>query len=128
MTSPEAPWGSKQVGIADDQLLTVTIELRGETVVLAVGGDVDLYTVSRLTEALELVLRDRPAVLVVDLSEVEFFGSVGLTALLAADDQAAGRTRLRVVAASRVTLGPLQVTGLDKKLAVYPNRVAALIG
>jgi anti-anti-sigma factor len=94
--------------------------------VLAVTGDVDLYTVPRLTAALELAVRERPPVLVVDLTGVEFFGSVGLNALLAAHDQAAAHTEIRVVAARRVALSPIQLTGVDRLLAVYPSRAAAL--
>lgn len=127
MTFLEPSWGSEKVALAVEQLLTITVDVHRRTVVLSVFGDVDLYTVPRLTDALDKALRDRPEVLVVDLTGVEFLGSVGLTALLAAEEEAAGHTRLRVVAATRVTLGPLQATGLDQKLVVYPTREDALV-
>jgi anti-anti-sigma factor len=126
VTSSEPPWGSEKLGLADELLLTVSVEKRERAVVLSVAGDVDLYTVPRLAEALERELRERPEILVVDLDGVEFLGSVGLTALLTADEQAAGHTLLRVVAARRVALGPLQLTGLDKKLAVRATVEEAL--
>jgi anti-anti-sigma factor len=65
-------------------------------------------------------------VLVVDLSGVDFLGSAGLTALVAAYEEAGSRTVLRVVATSSATARPLQLTGLDQEIPVCAGREEAL--
>lgn len=123
----EPPWGNETLERADgQQLLVVTVEPHERATVLVVTGEVDLYTVPRFTAALDRTVREQPPVVVVDLTGVEFFGSVGLTALLAAEEQAAGHTEIRVVASTQVTLGPIRLTGIDRLLAIYPSRAAAL--
>lgn len=104
------------------QSVTVAVEEHGQVVVLVVAGEVDLLTVPQFQEALTLALENRPETLVVDLSKVEFMGSAGLAALVGAYQSAGEHTRLRVVAASTAILRPLQLTGLDKEINVYPSR------
>jgi anti-sigma B factor antagonist len=127
VTFSEPPWGSDSLEPADAQLLTVTVEHEDQSTVLVVTGELDMQTTPRLGDALGQALRDRPGLLVVDLSGVEFLGSAGLTALLDAHDSAGQHTTLRLVASSRITLRPIQITGLDQRLAVYPSRADALV-
>jgi anti-anti-sigma factor len=126
VTFSEPPWGSDSLEPADAQVLTVTVERDGRSTVLVVTGELDMQTTSQLSSALTQALRDRPGLLVVDLSAVEFLGSAGLTSLLDAHESAGEHTDLRLVATSRVTLRPLQITGLDQRLAVFPSREEAL--
>lgn len=71
-------------------------------VVLSVLGEIDLVTVPGLETAIAEHVAAAP-VLVIDLSEVSFFGSLGLTALLRATTLAADRgTRLLLVTGDRV--------------------------
>lgn len=117
---------SAQAEPPNGQTVRVTVEKNGQAVVLAVTGDIDMVTAPEFEKALLAALRERPAVLVVDLGGVEFLGSAGLTALVAAHQEAGQRTRLRVVAASSATARPLQLTGLDQEIPVFPNRAEAL--
>lgn len=126
MTFSEPPWGSDGLEPADAQVLTVTVERDGRSTVLVVTGELDMQTAPQLSGALRQALRDRPGVLVIDLSAVEFLGSAGLTVLLDAHDSAGQDTNLRLVAASRITLRPLEITGLDQRLAVFSSREEAL--
>jgi anti-sigma B factor antagonist len=59
-------------------------EVVGDTTVLRVRGDVDLATVDRLDAAIDGILDDEPAALVVDLEGVDHLASVGLSSLLRA--------------------------------------------
>ncbi|MCE3554694.1 STAS domain-containing protein [Pseudonocardia sp. RS11V-5] len=111
----------------DDDALTVRIERLDHATVVAIAGEIDLVTAAGLDETLQAELEAEPAVLVLDLTGVDFFTSVGLTAVALAQRGAEERgVALRVVADSRRVLRPLQITGMDRTLALYPSRAAAL--
>jgi anti-sigma B factor antagonist len=104
----------------------VVLEHEGSTVIVRVTGDLDLVTTPKLEESIGAALNDEPTVLVIDLTEVRFLASGALSALVAAHQAGAERTRVRVVAASRATLLPLQMTGLGQVLAIFPTQREAL--
>lgn len=85
--------------------------------ILSITGEIDMASAPRFQSAVDEALLDRPATLVVDLSQVEFFGSAGLSVLLVAAE-AVPQGQLRVVASSPVRR-PIEVTGLDKLLSVF---------
>jgi len=120
MTVPEVPESTTIPNV------TVDVEWRGGVAVLAVAGEVDLLTAPRMEQAMFSALDERPAVLVVDLLGVTFLASAGLAALMKAHEKAAAVTQLRVVALGSATLRPIEVTGLDKPLAVFTSRDDAL--
>jgi len=51
---------------------------------VAIRGEVDLQTAGDLVEALDAAIRDSHGVFVIDLCDVEFFDSSGLSALMRA--------------------------------------------
>ncbi|WP_410655775.1 STAS domain-containing protein [Amycolatopsis sp. lyj-112] len=106
--------------------LTVATEHCGRTLVLIVDGDVDLHTAPAVHQALESALSRRPRRLVVDLSRVQFLNSAGLEVLLDAHQQAAPHTDLRLVATTRATWRPLQITRLHEQLAIHASRDEAV--
>jgi anti-anti-sigma factor len=108
------------------QDLTITVEECGRTVVVAVDGDVDLSTAPVLRHALGAALSRAPWRIVVDLSLVRFLNSAGLEVLLDGHRRAAPDTDLRLVATTRATWRPLQLTGTDEVLAVHGSRAAAM--
>ncbi|GAB3582753.1 hypothetical protein GCM10027445_56490 [Amycolatopsis endophytica] len=61
------------------------------TLLVEVGGDVDLATAPRLAEAIEHRFRGAVTLLVLDLSEVTFLGTAGLTVLVETQQTAARR-------------------------------------
>lgn len=112
---------------ATSPLLKVSSHHPGDhTVVVAVAGEVDVSTAPTLTQALETALRGHPSRLVVDLHEVSFLGSAGLSALVQASRAGEAGTSLRVVADSPVTQRPLTLMGLDSVLTVCETLEAAL--
>ncbi|QQQ80550.1 STAS domain-containing protein [Saccharothrix sp. 6-C] len=98
-----------------------------DAVVATVSGEVDQSTAPRLREALADVLRERPAVVVVDLRDVDLLASAGLAALIAAHDEAVPEVRLSVVApATAPAMRSVRVTGLGDLLMVHSTVDAAL--
>lgn len=95
-------------------------------VVVEVAGDVDTTTAPALVQAAEEALAAAPSLLVIDLTRVDFLASPGLTALLTIHRDAGPGTVVRIVAAGRATLRPIQLTGLEESLSLFPTREAAL--
>jgi anti-sigma B factor antagonist len=89
------------------------------TAVVAVHGDVDLYTAPRLWETIDAATTEIPRELVLDLTDVRFLDSSGLNVLIRA------HKRLRPVAGTVVIRGAkdqvsmaLEVTKLNTVLTV----------
>jgi len=106
--------------------LTITVEWLDGTVVVAVDGDVDLCTAPMLHDVLEANLSRAPRRIVVDLSLVRFLNTAGLAVLLDAHRRAGPGTDLRLVATTRATWRPLQLTRTDERLVVHTSRAAAI--
>ena len=104
-------------------LLTVSRSRAGDTVVVSAVGEIDITSASQLRDELEEVAGEG-FVPVIDLSGVEFMGSVGLSVLLAASEQADPQ-RVRVVVSPQVRR-PIEVTGLDKVLGLFDTLDDAL--
>jgi anti-sigma B factor antagonist len=116
-----------------EQLIDVRRVDRPDAVVVAVSGAVDILTAPRLRAAVAVALEHpdgRPVL--VDLTEVRFFGSPGLKVLAESADQAAakpGFQPLRVVVDSnRPVLRPIELTGYDAILALYHDVEDAVSG
>jgi anti-sigma B factor antagonist len=94
-------------------------------VVLSVLGEIDLFTVPNLEAAIAEHVAAVPY-LVVDLSEVTFFGSLGLSALMRATTMAGDRgTRLLLVTGERVRR-TMDVTQTAELFAVHDSVEDAL--
>lgn len=93
--------------------------------VLQVRGEIDMTNATKLLHAVSDALELRPAVLIIDLTEVTFLTSAGLHALLHAHHSPTP-TMIRIVAATTPTRLPLRATGLDTQLAIYPTLRQAL--
>lgn len=99
--------------------ITVSVEQRDGTAVIVVGGEIDLNTAPTLEAALADVLADKPAGLVIELSAVDFMGSVGLRILVAGQEEMGGATHFGVVVDGPATRRPIEITGLEETLALY---------
>lgn len=95
-----------------------------DIVIVTVHGEIDMASAPHLQSALEKVLRDAPPTVVVDMSNVGFLGSAGLSVLLAASE-ATGSGGLRVVP-SVAARRPIEVTALDRLLTMFDTVDAAL--
>jgi anti-anti-sigma factor len=121
--------GSSAADPTADELLRLESYRCGEAVVVVVAGEIDMLTAVRMQDSLMAQLSPRPELMVVDLEGVGFLGSMGLTALALTDRVAREQdVELRVVATSRATLRPLEITGMSSDLPVYASRDEALAG
>jgi anti-sigma B factor antagonist len=112
-----------------EPLLEVKIELHGGATVLYVSGDVDLLSEPVLRSAVSSQLDAGPEVLVLDLSGVSFLGSIGMTVLMAAREQAwLQGTGLRLVCSGHPVLRPMAITGLISLFEIYPDVGSAIVG
>ncbi len=110
-------------------LLTLSERREGDAVVLSAKGIVDMAAAPALTDRIRAILRQRPAVLVVDLSEVTFLATAGMSVLMEADRKSNELAiSLRVVAHGPVTVKSMQLLGIDDLLAIYPTVSTALHG
>jgi anti-sigma B factor antagonist len=101
----------------------------GDAVVLSAEGIVDVAAAPTLTDQIRAILRRRPAALVVDLTGVTFLATAGMSVLMEADRKSEELTiPFRVVAHGPVTVKPMQLLGIDDRLAIYPTVSAALHG
>ncbi|REM96615.1 anti-sigma factor antagonist, partial [Mycobacterium tuberculosis] len=82
--------------------ITVTVADHNGVAVLSIGGEIDLITAAALEEAIGEVVADNPTALVIDLSAVEFLGSVGLKILAATSEKIGQSVKFGVVARGSV--------------------------
>lgn len=109
--------------------LTVERERRDAALIVRFTGDVDMITAETMQKALTAALNDvtAPHPVIVDLTGVTFLGSSGIAQLMFANQRATDqRTPLRIVAADRVVLRPLELTGIATSLTIHPDIPTAL--
>jgi len=90
--------------------------------VVAVRGEVDVYSAPTLQQNLTQLLDEGESTIVVDMSEVAFLDSTGLGALIAArtaTDKAGGT--LPIVCNQDRILKLFTITGLDGVFAIFPS-------
>lgn len=112
---------------APDSITTLVEDHDGVSVV-SVSGEIDLVTAPALEQAISAVVADTPTALIIDLSAVEFLGSVGLKILAATYEKLDKQTGFGVVARGPATRRPIHLTGLDKTFPLYPTLDDALTG
>ena len=95
--------------------------------ILHVSGDLDLLTAPSLDAEITRLLSDSPGPLVLDLSEVPFFGSSALAVLIRAAEAAGSKgVRLLLVAPNRAVLRPLEVTQTVELFSIHDSVESAL--
>jgi anti-sigma B factor antagonist len=107
--------------------VSVSRNAAGDVPVVAVSGEVDVYSAPALKEKLTELLKSGAKSLVVDLSDVAFLDSTGLGALVearAATSEAGGT--LPIVCGQERILKRFTITGLDGVFDIYPTVDEAL--
>lgn len=90
-------------------------------VTIAVAGAVDLLTAPSVSEALEAA-QQRTRLVVLDLRQVEFLGSAGLSVLVDAARRAGESDgKLAILATNHAVIRAVQVTGLDALLRLFAD-------
>ena len=104
-----------------------TEKLDGDVTVIALAGEVDLYTAPEFKEALLEAIADGPKTVVVDLTDTTFIDSTTLGVLVG------GVKRLRtndgqlsLVCSDRNITKIFEITGLDRVFAIHTTRDEAI--
>ena len=108
---------------------TASESLDRGTHIVSVRGEVDLATAPDFDRALRALPKEGVGSVIVDLTDCSFMDTTGLH-LLTRTQHRLGRSggRVAVVAANRSVLRLFELARLDKLLAIYPSRAAALNG
>jgi anti-anti-sigma factor len=98
-------------------LLELTVESEGDVVRLALTGELDISSASRVEREIALLEDQTPRVLVLDLRGLEFMDSTGLRIVVSANARAeqAGR-RLVVVRGPEAVHRIFRITRLEERL------------
>jgi anti-sigma B factor antagonist len=122
--------GHEQLSRVESSAGSVGLERAGGAAIVRVAGALDLAMAPKLQQVVDRAARLGCPVVVIDLTETDFLASVGMAVLLRAHRQLheAGPPSIgvRVVAAGRTVLRPLQMTRLDDELDIYPTLDEAL--
>lgn len=98
----------------------IEAEAQAEVLTLALSGELDVGTQTMTSALIGEALKAAPRLLVLDLREVDFLGSTGLSVLIEAQRAAEARnTAICLVANRRATLLPLELTGLTTMFPVF---------
>lgn len=95
--------------------------VRDDALIVEVSGVVDMVTGPKFHAAVRRALAGQPDVLVIDLSRVTFFAAAGLYVLDVTRAEAGDTTVVAVVADGPATVRPIEITGLDGKVELYPT-------
>lgn len=108
------------------ELQLSSYEFEGATVV-DVAGELDALSAPELDEYIEVVVAQEPAVVILDLSGVDFMDSSGLGMCIKSRKRVrdAGGEMLLVVTTPRV-MRVLEITGLNQSIPVASSVPAAL--
>ena len=106
--------------------ITTSVAHREGVAVVSVGGEIDLSTAPAFEAVIAEALEEDPAVLVIDLSDVSFMASVGLRILAATQEEVGKSIQIAVVADNAAASRPMQLTGLDNVISLYPTLDEAL--
>lgn len=107
--------------------LEITVNRIYDVVILSVRGEIDLGTAPQLNVYIDAVLvESAPSALIIDLTDVPFLASVGMTVLVKASEHVGKSARFAVVADGPATSRPLIVMGLDQVITLYTDLDAAV--
>ena len=108
--------------------LDITTEEAGASVaVVALAGEIDLYTCPEFKQELLRVIADGATLVVVDLTKTTFIDSTALGVIIRGVERLKQRDgRLVVVCADPNIVKIFEVTGLNRIFSVYDSRDEAL--
>ena len=104
----------------------LSVDLNGDSCVVRLGGELDLYNAKAVRDALFEACNDGPTRVVVDLSEVEFMDSTALGVLIEARTKLPNRKAFLLAAPGLETKRALQISGLDRHFSVHETVPDAL--
>jgi anti-anti-sigma factor len=113
--------------VADTKNLTVSGESSGGVMVASVSGRVDGSNAQEFQEALETLLSDGSAALVLDLESLAYISSAGLRVILLISRQMQGRSgKFGVCGLTGAINEVFALSGFDKIIPIHASRSDAL--
>lgn len=107
--------------------LQVTIDIKGNVVVVGPTGDVDLNCSREFQSHLKKVMEQKPARVIVDLSRVPYMDSSGVATLVEAMQIARkGGTRLVLCSMQDKVRSIFEIARLDRVFTIVPDMTAAV--
>ena len=95
--------------------------------VLALEGDIDLHVSPAVTESLSAVIREKPELVVIDLSRATFIDSAGVAALILAMQEVEAYGGKFFLSGLQETLRLIfETSRLDRTFRIFPDVDAAL--
>lgn len=120
MSAPPPAYGRRS------RLSIESVAVDDQTVVVALGGDLDLWSAPELRHTLhDLLARGRNR-LVLDLDRVRFMDSTGLGVLVGVEHRLKRDQRLAIARAGSAVLRVLEMSGVAAGFRIFPTREAAL--
>lgn len=93
-----------------------------DVMTLPLSGELDVGTQAAMSARIARALDTAPRFLVLDLRDVDFLGSAGLSVLIETQRAAAARNiSICLVATRRATMLPLELTGLTTMFPVFAS-------
>jgi anti-sigma B factor antagonist len=100
-----------------------TEQLSGDSYVISLAGEVDLYTAPEFKQQLLEVIGEGAKEVVVDLTETTFIDSTTLGVLVGGVKRLrANDGQLTLVSTDRNITKIFEITGLDRVFTIYPSR------
>lgn len=94
--------------------------------IIRCAGVLDMLTSPQLEREIATALGKQPTSLIVDLTEVDFLASCGMSALIGCHDECTPKVRFTVVADGPATSRPMELIGLTSIIDVRPTLEAAM--
>ena len=102
------------------------VERKGDTVVVSLAGELDLYNADTVRSALLEECARSPARVVVDLSRVEFIDSTALGVLIEARTKLENGRAFLLASPAVETRRALEISGLDRHFGLHDTLESAL--
>lgn len=103
-----------------------TVPVDDRTVVVALGGELDLWSAPQLRRTLSDLLAAGRKRLVLDLADVRFMDSTALGVLVGIDRRLGADERLALAQAGDVVLRMFEITGIASGFRIFPTCEAAI--
>jgi len=103
------------------------IKHEGSAIVLELGGEIDMKSSVKVKDKFKEIYRDKPPVLVVDMTEVEFMDSSGLATLVGVLKWCRlNGSELRLAGLSTGVRNVFDICRLESIFQIYDSRAEAL--
>lgn len=105
--------------------LEVTREHEGDVTIVSFHGELDYAEIHTAQEEIQAAEQEAPAVIVLDLTGLDFMDSSGVRVILQADNRARMHSRrLALITGTGPPHRVLSILGLTEQLDVVPDRAA----